>query len=58
MIWVILLCFAVGASVLMLFSAEGRGCLGAAIGLVFLVVFVIALGAAVIFGIIYLLTVL
>ena len=42
----------------MLFSAEGRGCLGAAIGLVFLVVFVIALGAAVIFGIIYLLTVL
>ena len=46
----LLLCFIVGMGFLMLFSKEGRGCLGGAIGLVLIVVAIIILGAAILLG--------
>ena len=55
MLWLILVCFAVGAFTIMLFSKEGRGCIGGLIGLVILGIAVTALGAGVIVGILYLL---
>ena len=55
MFWFLFLCFFVGAGVIMLFFEEGRiiwlGCLGVVIS----VGGVIALGGAIIFGIIYIL---
>lgn len=58
MFWLFLICFAVGVAIIMLFTEEGRGCLGGLVGLVFLVVAVTALGGGVLFGIFYLLSVL
>lgn len=50
MFFLLLLCFIVGMAFLMLFSKEGRGCLGGAIGIVLLVIFIIVVGAAVLIG--------
>jgi hypothetical protein len=49
---IIITCFLVGVFVLMLFSEEGRGCLGAVFGLLMGVVGITLLGAAVLFALI------
>jgi hypothetical protein len=49
-------CFVVGLFLIMLFSREGRGCLGSVFGLIIAIVAIIALGGAVILGAIYLIS--
>ena len=49
------ICFAVGLFFIMLFTPEGRGCIGGAIGCLFIFVAVAALGGAVLFALFYLL---
>jgi|GEM_PF-2909797 len=46
-------CFLVGVAFLMLFSREGRGCLGGLIGLVLIAIVCIAIGAAILGGGLY-----
>ncbi|WP_395450034.1 hypothetical protein ACHMW7_09615 [Aminobacter sp. UC22_36] len=46
----LLVCFVIGLVFLMLFSQEGRGCLGGLIGLIFIIVAVTVLGALLLGG--------
>lgn len=56
MLGLIVACFVIGLIVIMLFSEEGRGCLGGLFGLIFILVGITALGGMVIFGVLYLLS--
>jgi hypothetical protein len=50
MLWLLLLCFAVGLVVVALFSRQGRGCLVGAAGIALGIVAITALGAAILIG--------
>lgn len=50
MLWLLLLCFAVGLVVVALFSRQGRGCLAGAAGIALGIVAITALGAAILIG--------
>lgn len=50
MVAFLLICFIVGIAFLMLFSQEGRGCLGGLITLIFIIVAVTVLGALILGG--------
>jgi hypothetical protein len=56
MLGFILACFVVGLIIVMLFTEEGRGCLGALVGLIFILLAITALGGAAIFGVLYLIS--
>ena len=50
MLWLLLLCFAVGLVFVALFSRQGRGCLVGAAGIALGIVAITALGAAILIG--------
>lgn len=54
MFWFLAISFAVGVMVMMMFSEDGRGCIGGLIKIIAILLAVTALGAAIIFGVIYL----
>lgn len=54
MFWFLVISFAVGIIAMMMFSEDGRGCLGGLIRIIAILLAVTALGAAIIFGVIYL----
>jgi len=56
MLGFILTCFVVGLIIVMLFTEEGRGCLGGFVALIFILVAITALGGVVIFGALYLIS--
>lgn len=56
MLGLILICFVVGLIIVMLFTEEGRGCLGGFIGLIFILLAITLLGGVVIFGALFLIS--
>jgi hypothetical protein len=54
--WLLLACFLVGLVIVMMFTPEGRGCLGTLLGLAGILLMITVLGGAVIFGALYLIS--